>query len=206
MARPDLHHVKRKLTAILHADVAGYSRLMSADEEATLQTLHASRTITDSLIAQHHGRIVGTAGDSILAEFASVVEAVQCAVEIQQALKTRNSAVPPEQRMEFRIGINLGDVMVEGEQIYGEGVNIAARLESLADPGGIHLSGTAYDQVKNKLSLGYDYLGEQTVKNITEPVRVYRLVMEEAERQKVEDSASQKAKVKGQKSKVDRQV
>ena len=175
MARPDLHHIKRKLTAILQADVAGYSRLMSADEEATLQTLQASRTITDSLIAQHQGRIVGTAGDSILAEFASVVEAVQCAVEIQQALKTRNSAVPPEQRMEFRIGINLGDVMVEGEQIYGEGVNIAARLESLADPGGIHLSGTAYDQVKNKLSLGYDYLGEQTVKNITEPVRVYRI-------------------------------
>jgi class 3 adenylate cyclase len=109
--------MERKLTAILHADVAGYSRLMSADEEATLRTLHASRTITDSLIAQHQGRIVGTAGDSILAEFASVVEAVQCAVEIQQALKTRNSAVPPEQRMEFRIGINLGDVMVEGEQM-----------------------------------------------------------------------------------------
>ena len=199
MARSDLHHIKRKLTAILHADVAGYSRLMSADEEATLQTLQASRTITDSLIAQHQGRIVGTAGDSILAEFASVVEAVQCAVEIQQALKTRNSAVPPEQRMEFRIGINLGDVMVEGEQIYGEGVNIAARLESLADPGGIHLSGTAYDQVKNKLSLGYDYLGEQTVKNITEPVRVYRVVMEESRKVKrSEDSASQKAKGKGQ--------
>jgi adenylate cyclase len=186
--------MERKLTAILHADVAGYSRLMSADEEATLRTLHASRTITDSLIAQHRGRIVGTAGDSILAEFASVVEAVQCAVEIQQALKTRNSAVPPEQRMEFRIGINLGDVMVEGEQIYGEGVNIAARLESLADPGGIYLSGTAYDQVKNKLSLGYDYLGEQIVKNITEPVRVYRVGME--------DTTSQKSEVKNQKAKV----
>ena len=178
MARPDLHHIKRKLAAILQADVAGYSRLMSADEEATLQALHASRAITDSLIAQHQGRIVGTAGDSILAEFASVVEAVQCAVEIQQALKTRNSAVPAEQRMEFRIGINLGDVMVEGEQIYGEGVNIAARLESLADPGGIHLSGTAYDQVKNKLPLGYEYLGEQSVKNLTEPVRVYRVDMD----------------------------
>lgn len=140
--------VKRKLAAILAADVQGYSRLMSEDEVATLHTLTAYRAVTDALIHRYHGRIVSTAGDSILAEFASVVDAVQCAVEIQQNLGARNADVPEPRRMVFRIGINLGDVMVEGEQIYGDGVNIAARLESLADGGGICISGTVHGQVK----------------------------------------------------------
>jgi adenylate cyclase len=168
-------NVERKLTAILHADIKGYSRLMGEDEVGTLRMLTASREVTDALIQHHHGRIVGTAGDSILAEFASAVEAVQCAVEIQQALKTKNADLPSGRRMEFRIGINVGDVIVEGLQIYGDGVNIAARLETLAEGGGICVSGTVYDQVENKLTLGYEYLGEQTVKNIAKPVRVYRI-------------------------------
>ncbi|MBI3757340.1 MAG: adenylate/guanylate cyclase domain-containing protein [Deltaproteobacteria bacterium] len=171
-------NVERKLAAILHADVKGYSRLMEEDEVGTLRTLTAYRTVTDSLIEQHRGRIVGTAGDSILAEFASAVEAVQCAADIQQALRPRNAALPPNRRMEFRIGINVGDVIVEGPQLYGDGVNIAARLEALAEGGGICLSGTVYDQVENKLSLGYEYLGAQTVKNIAKPVRVYRVQSE----------------------------
>jgi adenylate cyclase len=169
--------VKRKLTAILAADVQGYSRLMGEDEVATLKTLTAYRGVTDALIAQYHGRIVNTAGDSILAEFASVVDAVQCAVEIQRELGAKNAELPTSRRMAFRIGINLGDVMVEGEQIYGDGVNIAARLESLAEGGGICISGVVHDQVKNKLALAYEDLGQQTVKNIAEPVRVYRIVM-----------------------------
>jgi adenylate cyclase len=171
---------KRKLAAILSADVKGYSRLMGEDEVGTLRMLTAYRQLIDARIAQHHGRIVGTAGDSVLAEFASVVDAVQCAVEIQATLQSENTALPPEQRMEFRIGINLGDVMVEGETIYGDGVNIAARLESLAEPGGICLSGTVYDQIENKLPLQYENLGEQTVKNIAKPVRVFRVLMDAA--------------------------
>src|SRR5215475_14817297 len=166
--------MERKLTAILSADVKGYSRLMGADEEGTLRPLTAYRQLIDTLIARHHGRIVGTAGDSVLAEFASVVDAVQCAVVIQTTLKAENTQLPPERRMAFRIGINLGDVMVEGEQIYGDGVNIAARLESLAEGGGICISGTVYEHVKNKLALRYEDMGEQMVKNIAEPVRVWR--------------------------------
>src|SRR5712692_2878595 len=168
----ETHSVKRKLAAILAADVKGYSRLMGEDEEATLRTLNTYRRVTDPLIEQRDGRVVSTAGDSILAEFASVVDAVRCAVGIQQELKTRNANLPADRQMEFRIGINLGDVMVDGDQIYGDGVNIAARLESLADAGGICISGTVYDQIKNKLGLRYEYLGEQTVKNIAKPVRV----------------------------------
>ena len=168
-------NIERKLVAILHADVKGYSRLMEEDEVGTLRTLTTYRAVTDSLIEQHRGRIVGTAGDSILAEFASPVEAVQCAVEIQQAFRSRNADLPPNRRMEFRIGINVGDVMVEGPQIYGDGVNIAARLEALAEGGGICISGTVYDQVENKLPLLYESLGEQTVKNIKKPVRMYRV-------------------------------
>jgi adenylate cyclase len=168
-------NIERKLVAILHADVKGYSRLMEEDEVGTLHTLTTYRAVTDSLIEQHRGRIVGTAGDSILAEFASPVEAVQCAVEIQQAFRSRNADLPPSRRMEFRIGINVGDVMVEGPQIYGDGVNIAARLEALAEGGGICISGTVYDQVENKLPLLYESLGEQTVKNIKKPVRMYRV-------------------------------
>jgi adenylate cyclase len=169
----------RKLTAIVSIDVAGYSRLMGANEVATLRTLTSHRQAIDLLIEQHHGRIVGTAGDSVLAEFASVVEAVQCAVVIQTTLRAENANLPPDQRMEFRIGINLGDVMVEGEQIYGDGVNVAARVQALADPGGIFISGAVYEQIKNKLTLHYEDLGEQEVKNIAEPVRVWRVVMDE---------------------------
>jgi adenylate cyclase len=172
--------MERKLTAILSADVKGYSRLMGEDEAATILTLNAYREVTDSLIHQHKGRVVGTAGDSILAEFASAVEAVQCAVEIQRELKVRNAELPESRRMEFRIGINVGDVVVDGEQIHGDGVNIAARMEGLAEAGSIYISGTVYDQIMNKLALGYEYLGEQQVKNIAQPVRVWRVRAEEA--------------------------
>src|SRR5437867_7077429 len=182
--------IERKLTAILSADVKGYSRLMDEDEEATLRTLTAYREVTDSLIHQHRGRIVGTAGDSVLAEFASVVDAVRCAVEIQQQLKVRNADLPEHRHMKFRIGINLGDVMVDGEQIYGDGVNIAARLQALAEAGGICISGTIYDQVKNKLALRYEGLGEQEVKNIAEPVRVWRVELEEPESSRVKGQGS----------------
>ncbi len=171
-------HVERKLTAIMCADVHGYSRLMGEDEEATLRILSSHRAVIAALIEQHRGRFVNSAGDSVLAEFASVVNAVQCGVEIQAALKAENAKLPPERRMEFRIGINLGDVMVEGEQIYGDGVNVAARLESLADPGGICISGTVHEQISNKLALGYDDLGEQRVKNIAQPVRVWRVLVD----------------------------
>ena len=170
--------VKRKLTAILSADVKGYSRLMGEDEEGTLRTLNAYKEVMAGLLQHHRGRVVGTAGDSLLAEFASVVDAVRCAVEIQEEFKDKNKGLPDDRRMEFRIGINLGDVIEEGEQIYGDGVNIAARVQSLADGGGICISGIVYDQVKNKLTLGYEYLGKQNVKNIVEPVRVYRVLME----------------------------
>jgi class 3 adenylate cyclase len=139
--------VERKLAAILCADAYGYSRLMGEDEEATLRTLTSHRKLIDSAIEQHHGRFVNSAGDSVLAEFASVVEAVNCAVDIQTGLKAENASLPPERRMKFRIGVNLGDVMVEGDQIYGDGVNVAARLESLAEPGGICISNTVHDQV-----------------------------------------------------------
>src|SRR5215471_3182854 len=158
--------MERKLTAILCADVYGYSRLMGENEEATLRTLSAHRKIIDSLIENHRGRFVNSAGDSVLAEFSSVVEAVNCAVEIQSSLKAENMGLPSERRMEFRIGVNSGDVMVEGEQIYGDGVNVAARLENLASPGGICISRTVYENIRNKLPLGYENLGEQTVKNI----------------------------------------
>ena len=170
--------VKRKLAAILSADVKGYSRLMGADEEGTLRTLTAYREVMVQLILGHRGRVVNAPGDALLAEFESVVDAVKSAVEIQRELVKRNAELPTDRRMEYRIGINLGDVMVDGESIYGDGVNIAARLEGLADAGGIYISGTVYDHVKNKLPLGYEYRGEQTVKNISEPVRVYRVMME----------------------------
>ena len=167
--------MERKLTAILCADVHGYSRLMGDNEEATVRTLASHRRIIDALIEQYHGRFVNSAGDSVVAEFASVVNAVQCGIEIQSALKTENAELPPARRMEFRIGVNLGDVIVEGEQIYGDGVNVAARLESLADPGGICISGIVHDQVRDKLPLAYDDAGEQAVKNIARPVRVWRV-------------------------------
>ena len=169
---------KRKLTAILSADVKGYSRLMGEDEKRTVRTLNAYKEVMTGLVQHHRGRVVDAPGDNVLAEFGSVVDAVECAVEIQKELKTRNADLPENRKMEFRIGVNLGDVIEDGEQILGDGVNIAARLENLSDAGGICISGIAYDQVENKLSLGYKYLGEQAVKNIAKPVRVYRVLME----------------------------
>src|SRR5512136_1946299 len=170
--------IKRKLTAILSADVKGYSRLMGEDEEWTLRTLNAYKEVMRSLVQQHRGRVISSPGDNVLAEFASVVDVVQCGVEIQQVLRAKNAMLPENRRMEFRIGINLGDVIEEGEQIYGDGVNIAARLEGLAEAGGISITESAYHQIENKLPLRYDYLGEHEVKNITKPVRVYRAQIE----------------------------
>ena len=169
---------KRKLTAILSADVEGYSRLMGEDEATTVKTLKAYREIMATLIQQNRGRVVDSPGDNLLAEFGSVVDALDCAVKIQHELKAKNSEFPEQSRMEFRIGVNLGDVIEDEERIYGDGVNVAARVEGLADGGGICLSGTAYDQIAKKLPLGYEYLGEQTVKNIENPIRVYRVLMD----------------------------
>jgi len=166
--------VKRRLTTVLCADVQGYARLMEADEPGTMAALRRYRTAISGLVERHDGRIVNTWGDAVIAEFASVVEAVQCAVEIQQEISSQQSDQPDAQRMRFRIGINLGDVMVDGADIYGDGVNIASRLQELADPGGVVISGTVYDQVHNKLSLGFDYLGPQEMKNVA-PVNSYRV-------------------------------
>ena len=167
---------KRKLAAILSADVEGYSRLMDDDEEATVRTLTAYRNATNDLVQQYRGRIVDTPGDNILAEFTSVVDAVNCAVEIQRELAERNAELPENRRMQFRIGVNLGDVIEEEGRIYGDGVNIAARVEAMAEAGGICVSGRAYDQVENKLGLEYEDLGEHQVKNITRPIRVFRVL------------------------------
>jgi len=169
---------KRKLTAILSADAVGYSRLMGDDEEATIRTLTEYRDAITGLVNQHKGRVVDSPGDNVLAEFASVVDAVRCAVETQKQIATRNADLPENRRMLFRIGVNLGDIVEEEDRIYGDGVNIAARLEGLAEAGGICISRTSYDQVKNKLELGYEYLGEHSVKNISEPVHVYRVLLE----------------------------
>jgi class 3 adenylate cyclase/TolB-like protein len=164
---------KRKLAANLHADVAGFSRLMGEDEIATHQALGRLRSAVDPLIAAHGGRIVGTAGDSLLADFPSVVDALTCAVDMQKAARAINDAIPSGRRLELRIGVNLGDVIVDGEDIFGDGVNIAARLQALAKPGSVCISHTVYEQVKNKLDLNYQFLGDQRVKNIAEPVRAY---------------------------------
>ena len=174
--------MERKLAAILSADAQGYSRLMGDDEAATVHTITEYREVIASTVAGHGGRVVDTPGDNVLAEFPSVVDTVRCAVEIQRQLQSRNAALPAARRMQFRIGINLGDVIVETGRLYGDGVNIAARLEGLAEGGGICLSGTAYDQVEGKLPFGYDFLGEHTVKNITRPIRVYRLRLDASPR------------------------
>jgi adenylate cyclase len=171
---------KRKLAAILSADVKGYSRLMGEDEVATVRTLTAYRAVMATLIQKYRARVVDSPGDNLLAEFSSVVDAVRCAVEIQKELKARNAELPENRRMEFRIGINLGDVIEEGERIYGDGVNIAARVEGLSEGGGICISGTVYDSIENKLPLRYEYLGEHAVKNIAKPVRVHRVLIEPA--------------------------
>ena len=166
----------RRLAAILAADVAGYSRLMGADEEGTLERLKAlRRELVDPKIAEHHGRIVKTTGEGVLVEFASVVDAVRCAVEVQQAMPERNTDIAADSRIELRIGINLGDVIVEGDDLYGDGVNIAARIEALADAGGVFVSNTVHDQVRDRLPLAFEDLGEQQVKNIARPVRIYRV-------------------------------
>jgi len=169
---------KRKLTAILSADAVDYSRLMGEDEEATVRTLTAYREVLKSLIQQHNGRVIDSPGDNLLAEFASVVDAVQCAVAVQKELKTRNDEMPENRRMQFRIGINLGDVIQEEDQVYGDGVNIAARLEGLAEPGGVCISKTAFDHIETKLPYGYEFLGDRAVKNIAKPVRAYRVLLE----------------------------
>jgi adenylate cyclase len=169
--------VKRRLTTVLCADVHGYSRLMEADESGTLATLRRYRAAMAGLVERHDGRIVNTWGDAVIAEFSSVVEAVQCAVEIQQEVSNQDSDPPDAHRMRFRIGINLGDVMVDGSDIYGDGVNIAARLQELAEPGGVLVSGSVHDLVYNKLSIGFDCLGRQPMKNVAAPVTSYRVAM-----------------------------
>jgi adenylate cyclase len=168
--------LERKLVAILAADVEGYSRMMEIDEEGTLATLSAHRTITDELIAQHGGRIFNTAGDSVLAEFASVFAAVDCAIDMQRALAAANEPLDEARRLRFRIGINVGDVMVKDGDIFGDGVNIAARLEGLAEPGGICISRGVRDHIRHKLPHAFEDLGEQAVKNIAQPIRCFRLL------------------------------
>jgi adenylate cyclase len=170
--------LERKLVAILAADVASYSRMMEIDEEGTLATLSAFRVVTDRLISQYEGRICGTAGDSILAAFGSALAAVQCAVDIQKELAQSNETLEADRRMQFRIGINVGDVMVKDGDIFGDGVNIAARLEGLADPRGICISRGIHDHVMKKLLFDFEDLGEQIVKNIAQPVRVFRLLLD----------------------------
>src|SRR6202011_266247 len=166
--------MERRLTAILAADVVGYSRLMGANESGTLAALKALQTdFIDGKIAEHQGRIVKLTGDGMLVEFPSVVSAVACAAEVQRGVRDRNAVVPEDRRLEFRIGINLGDVIVEGEDIYGDGVNVAARLESIAKPGGVTISGSVRDHVGNRLDLAFEDMGEQTLKNIERPVRAY---------------------------------
>jgi adenylate cyclase len=173
--------VERKLAAIVAADIAGYSRLMGADEVGTLQALKAHRkALIDPMIAAHHGRIVKTTGDGILIEFASVVDAVTCSVAIQRGIITRNADVPEDKRILFRVGINLGDVIIDGSDLYGDGVNVAARLEGIADPGGVYISDDVHRQVQGKLDVAFDYIGEHQLKNIAQPVRVYRVRLDAA--------------------------
>ena len=169
--------VERKLTTIFSADAEGYSRLMADDERATFDTLKTRRGVMEDLVARHGGRLVNSAGDSILVEFASVVNAVECAIAIQRDMAERNAGLPPERRMWFRIGINLGDVMVSNGDLFGDGVNVAARLQALADPGGILVSGQVHDLVQDKLAVSFGYLGGKTVKNIAKEVPVYRVLL-----------------------------
>jgi adenylate cyclase len=168
----------RKLRAILSADVKGYSLLMTDDEAFTIKTLKEYRNIMSDLIKQHNGRVVDSPGDNVLADFASVVDAVTCATEIQKVLKVKNEDLPDNKKLEFRIGVNIGDVVQDGNRIYGNGVNVAARIESLAEPGGVSISRNAYGQIKDKLTVGYEYIGEHEVKNIKDPVRVYKVLMD----------------------------
>src|SRR5712672_728352 len=168
--------VGRRLAAIVAADVAGYSRLMGLDEVGTARTLREHRKVTDALVAKHSGRLVKTTGDGVLLEFPSVVDAVECAVAVQAVMAQRNEGIPQDRRMLFRIGINLGDILIEGDDILGDGVNVAARLEGIAEPGGICISSAAYDQVRGKVEVEFTDLGEQSLKNIARPVRAYAVV------------------------------
>ncbi len=172
--------VQRRLAAIFAADMVGYSRLVEADEEGTIARQKAHRKeLIDPKLAEYHGRIVKLMGDGMLVEFASVVDAVRCAVEVQQAMAEREADVPEERRIRYRIGVNLGDIVIDGDDIFGNGVNIAARLEGIADPGGICISQAVVDQVKRKLDLDFEDLGDRALKNIKEPVRTYRIVSDE---------------------------
>src|SRR6201988_3428264 len=171
--RLEVHRVERKLSAIFAADVEGYSRLMGLDEVGTLRTLTAYRVIVDRLIASHRGRIFSTAGDSVLADFASAVDAVQCAVAVHAAILKKNADRSPNEQMRFRIGVHVGDIIVQGDNLFGDAVNVAARLETLAEPGGICVSGTVRDQIRDKLPYALEDMSEQQVKNIARPVRVY---------------------------------
>jgi adenylate cyclase len=170
-----VHPVERKLAAIFAADIAGYSRLMARDEVGTLAGLKARRAIIDELIASHRGRIFNTAGDSVVADFASAVDAVQCAVAVQAAIAAENASGTADEPMQFRIGVHVGDVMIDGENLLGDGINIAARLEALAEPGSICVSAAARDHIGNKLPVAFDDLGDQQVKNIAQAIRVYRV-------------------------------
>jgi class 3 adenylate cyclase len=171
----EISNAQRRLATILATDAVGYSALMAQDEEGTVRTLRSHREVIDNLITRHEGRIFNTAGDAVLAEFGSVVEAVRCAISIQEELRVRNAELAEEQKMLFRIGINVGDVLVNGDDLLGDGVNIAARLEGIAQPGGICISGSTFEQVKNKLSIGFNDLGPQQVKNIPEPIAAFGL-------------------------------
>ncbi len=181
-----VEHVQRRLAAILAADVVGYSRLMGKDEEATLATLKAYREVIDRLVERYEGRVFGSAGDSVIAEFASPVEAVRCAVAIQKELGSRNNQRTADERMYFRIGVNLGDVIVEHTNLYGDGVNVAARLEALSEPGGVCISRTVHELVRQKLQLAFDDLGDQSVKNIDRPVHAYRVRIDGSKRSRKE--------------------
>jgi class 3 adenylate cyclase len=172
---PNAQSLERKLATIVSADVAEFSRLMGEDEEQTLRTFRGHKQVFESLVAMHRGRIFNTAGDAILAEFGSAVEAVRCATDIQAALRTRNDQLQPSRQVRFRIGINLGDVMVQGQDLLGDGVNVAARLQTAAEPGGICISGSVHDQIRNKLSLSFQSLGERNFKNIQQPVRTFSI-------------------------------
>src|SRR5215510_8977648 len=188
--------VERRLAAILAGDIAGYSRLMSVDEEGTLHDLKAYRKeLVDSKITEHRGRIVKTTGDGILVEFVSVVDAVRCAVDIQRGMTDRNTNVPIDKRIQFRIGINVGDIIIDGGDIFGDGVNVAARLETLADPGGIMVSSVVHDQVRDKLSFGFEDMGEQIVKNIPRPVNVHRVHLTEVDSEKAKSASGQQKPV-----------
>ena len=183
--------VERRLAAILEADIAGYSRLMGSDEESTLRDLKAcQRELVDPKIAEHRGRIVKTTGDGALVEFASAVDAIHCALEVQRAMVERNAAIPEDRRIKFRIGINVGDIIIEGDDIFGDGVNIAARLETIAEPGGISISEDTWRQVRGKVQANFLDTGEQSLKNISRPIRVYRVTTEAGSAQQLTDAPS----------------